>query len=263
MCDVEACVMGRLLPTYLVFLLVLLPTVTASAQHIGDGDINRMRFQHEHNSGYKKSAKSKKLPTRFLELEYKKPELKDWLLPYESWEQNYRSYFKKHYGDTRLTFKPTMIVMHYTVIPTAEGTYRALSRNEVSVQLMIGHDGTVYRLMPLDRRCTGAYGVNHVALSIEMVAQTESDLLSRTKQVYSSFCLVRHLMAAYDIPLSKVVAHYEVSEGKKRVAEYTDLHDKIYPDRYPPSSSRLDPGPTYMSWLRQYLKKRPPTAADA
>jgi N-acetyl-anhydromuramyl-L-alanine amidase AmpD len=228
---------------------------TTMAQTITDSDINRMRFQHEHQTRYKRSAKSKRLPKKFLEMTYKAPKVKDWLLPYQNWEQKYRAYFKKHYGDTRLTFRPSMIVMHYTVIPTTEATYRALSRKKVSVHFMIGHDGTVYRLLPEDRRCTGAYGVNHVALSIEMVAQTESDLLSRSKQVFSSFCLVRSLMEKHGIPSSKVVAHYEVSEGRKRVSEYKDLYDQIYPDRYPPSSARLDPGPTYMAWLRGYLKK--------
>lgn len=231
---------------------------TCLARPIGNDDINQMRFQHEYHAGYKKSAASKRLPKRFLEMDYQKPLFKDWLLPYQGWEQHYRSYFQKHYGDSSLTFKPTMIVMHYTVTPTEQITYEALERNRVSVQLMIGHDGTVYKLLPLDRRCNGAYGVDHVALSIEMVAQTESDLLSRSKQVFSSFCLVRYLMAKYDIPLNKVVAHYEVSGGKKRVPEYTDYFDQIYPDKYPPSSARLDPGPTYMSWLRSYLRKNPP-----
>lgn len=242
--------------------LFCLLTIVASARPIGNGDINQMKFKHEHRNGYQKSAKSKKLPKKFLKMEYKKPVLKDWLLPYTTWEQKDRAHFKKLVGETRLKFTPTMIVMHYTVTPTSQSTYRVLSRKKVGVQLMIGHDGTVYRLMPLDRRATGAYGVNHVALSIEMVAQTESDLLSRSKQVFSSFCLVRYLMDRYDIPRSKVVAHYEVSEGRKTVAEYTDKHDKIYPDRYPPSQRRLDPGPTYMSWLRQYLRKRPPQRGD-
>lgn len=245
----------------LVFFITLL-TAFALARPIGNSEINRLQFQHEHHSGYKKSAKSKRLPKKYAKMKYKKPSFKEWYLPYQNWEQKYRAYFKKHYGDTKLEFKPSMIVMHYTVVPTVSGTYRALSRNKVSVQLMIGPDGTVYKLMPLNRRCTGAYGVNHVALSIEMVAQTESDLLSRSKQVFSSFCLVRYLMAKYDIPMSKVVAHYEVSEGKKRVPEYKDLHDKIYPDRYPPSSKRLDPGPTYMAWLRSYIKKNPPSRDD-
>ena len=246
----------------LLIFFIALTTLNVLARPIGNADINRMQFNHEHRSGYKKSAKSKRLPEKYEDMEYKKPGFKLWHLPYQGWEQSYRAYFKKYYGDTNLTLNPSMIVMHYTVIPTVEGTYRALSRNEVSVQLMIGPDGTIYELMPLNRRCTGAYGVNHVALSIEMVAATESDLLSRSKQVFASFCLVKYLMAKYDIPLSKVVAHYEVGEGKKRVPEYTDLYDKIYPDRYPPSSARLDPGPTYMNWLRSYLKKNPPGEED-
>jgi N-acetyl-anhydromuramyl-L-alanine amidase AmpD len=240
----------------LVFFLFFFSCVgSALGQTITDRDINRMKFQHERQTTYKRSAKSQRIPQNYLEMAYEEPKVKDWLLPYQDWEQNYIAYFKKHYGETRLTFRPSMIVMHYTVIPTTEATYRALSRREVSVHFMIGPDGTVYRLLPEDRRCTGAYGVNHVALSIEMVAQTESDLLSRSKQVFSSFCLVRSLMEKHGISASKVVAHYEVSEGKKRVPEYTDLHDQIYPDRYPPSSARLDPGPTYMAWLRGYLKK--------
>ena len=245
-----------------IVLLLFLAAQTI-ARPIGNGDINQLRFKHEHKPRYQKSAKSKKLPKKFLKMEYEKPQLKDWLLPYTRWAQKDRAHFKKLIGETRLDFTPSLIVMHYTVTPSAESTYRVLSRKQVGVQLMVGHDGTVYRLMPLERRATGAYGVNHVALSIEMVAQTESDLLSRTKQVFSSFCLVKYLCAEFDIPVKKVVAHYEVSEGKRVVSEYTDNHDKIFPDRYPPSSRRLDPGPTYMSWLRQYLKKEPPQASDA
>lgn len=239
----------------LLGLLILLTTCAVWADPIGNGDINRLRFKHENQPSYKKSAKSKQLPQKYLDMSYQKPVYKDWLLPYQDWEQSYRAYFQKYYGDTKLTLNPSMIVMHYTVTPTTESTYRALERNKVSVHLMIGHDGTVYRLLPLDRRCTGAYGVNHVAISIEMVAQTESDLLSRSKQVFSSFCVVKDLMERYQIPASKVIAHYEVSEGKRKVPEYTDLYDKIYPTSYPPSSRRTDPGPTYMSWLREYLKE--------
>lgn len=241
----------------IIITTLLLSAACLANPTIGNDDINRLKFQHEHNAGYKKSASSKRLPAKFLEMEYEKPVLKDWLLPYHNWDQHLRSYLQRHYGDSKLTFKPSMIVMHYTVTPTEQVTYDVLLRKKVGVQLMIGHDGTVYRLMPLDRRSNGAYGVDHVALSIEMVAETESDLLSRTKQVFSSFCLVRYLMSEYGIPLDKVVAHYEVSEGKKRVPEYTDLHDQIYPDKYPPSSARLDPGPTYMAWLRSYLRKNP------
>jgi hypothetical protein len=224
---------------------------------IDNDDINRVQYQHERSPGYVKSARATRLPAQFASMTYRPPVIKDWLLPYLSWEQKDRTYFQRNYGENKLTLSPSMIVMHYTVIPTAEDTYQALTRKKVSVHFMIAPDGTVYRLLPENRRCSGAYGVDHVALSIEMVARTEADLLSRAQQVFSSFCLVRHLMEQYGIPLSQVVAHYEVGEGKRKVPQYTDLYDTVFPDRYPPSEARLDPGPTYMSWLRTYLKENP------
>lgn len=218
--------------------------------------------------------KSQRLPRNYVAMEYREPVLKPWLLPYQKWEAEYRNYFRRHYQDASLTFKPTMIVMHYTVIDSAAEVYRFFVKGctmsagdfgyyhgHASVQLMIDKDGTIYQLLPLDRRCTGAYGVNHVALSIEMVARDEAALLSRPRQVFASFCLVRSLMRDYGIPLSKVVSHSEVGAGKTVVREYTDHADSTWPDRYPPASKRLDPGPTYMTWLRSYLTTHGPAPA--
>lgn len=241
-----------------VLLAALLMTSSMAQTVIDNDDINRVQYRHERSPGYVKSPSSSRLPPQLARMEYRRPSITDWLLPYQTWEQKDRTYFKRNYGENKLTLKPSMIVMHYTVIPNSEDTYQALTRKKVSVHFMIAPDGTVYRLLPENRRCTGAYGVDHVALSIEMVARTEADLLSRTQQVFSSFCLVRHLMEEYGIGLPQVVAHYEVGEGKKKVPQYTDLHDTLFPDRYPPSEARLDPGPTYMSWLRSYLKENPP-----
>ena len=246
----------------LTLLFLALLTAFASSRPIGNGDINSMKYSHSRQRSYKKSAKSKRLPKKYLKMEYEKPVLNQWPINYKSWEKEYKKYFQKHYGDSTLTFKPSMIVMHYTVIPTAHATHGAFQRNHVSVQLMVDKQGKIHQLMPLDRKCTGAYGVNHKALSIEMVARTETGLLSRPKQVFASFCLVKYLMAKYKIKRRNVVAHYEVGEGKKRVPQYLDLHDKVYPDRYPPSSRRTDPGVTYMTWLRAYLKANKPTKKD-
>lgn len=239
---------------------VMLATSVASAgDPITNQDIQQMQRQHERNPGYTKSPTSSKLPSQLAAMKYQRPAIKDWLLPYTDWEQKDRVYFKRNYGENKLTLNPKMIVMHYTVIPSSDDTYHALVRKQVSVHYMVGTDGKVYRLLPDNRRCTGAYGVDHLALSIEMVAQTEPDLLSRAHQVFTSFCLVRHLMEQHDIPLGQVVAHYEVGQGRRRVPEYTDLYDTVYPDGYPPAETRTDPGPTYMSWLRTYLKENPPT----
>lgn len=240
------------------------------AQTYTDEDIQAMKSRYE-----PVRVKRGNLPAEYLAKDYQEPRLVDWMLPYPSWEEEYRNYFQRHYHDPSLTFKPTAIVMHYTVTPDAFSVRNGFVRGcnmsngdkgtvfgHPSVQLMIGPTGTVYQLMPLDRRCTGAYGVNHVALSIEMVARSEGELLSRPKQIWASFCLVRSLMRRFSIPADKIYGHYEVSQGVSAVPEYLDYNDATYPDRYPPSSGRSDPGPTYMRWLRQYLAKTGPAPEE-
>lgn len=202
------------------------------------------------------------LPPQLRGRSYFKPDFIDWPLDYRAWEKEHLKYFKKTYGESSLTFKPSMIVMHFTVVPTAEQTYAVLQRRKVSVHLMVDRDGSTYQLMPFNRRCNGAYGVNHKALSIEMVATSESDLLSHPQQLFQSFCCVKYLCAKYDIPPEKVVGHYEVGMGVTRVPEYLDMADPYYPTRYPPNEKRTDPGETYMRWLRAYLKADPPTGCD-
>lgn len=210
-------------------------------------------------------------PGEFDRRPYQAPKYVDWMLPYQEWTDEYRAYSQRHYRDPRVQLEPTLICMHYTVTPTAEAVWNGFRRGcqmcngnkgsvfgHVSVHLMIDRDGTVYQLLPLDRRCTGAYGVNHKAISIEMVACDEADLLGHLEQVWSSFCVVRDLMKRYQIPAKGVIAHYEVSQGRSVVPEYLDYADSEYPDRYPASSHRSDPGVTYMTWLRSYLQKNPP-----
>lgn len=245
-----------------LLLLLACLTMVTSAGPPADGGVNISRACHKGQTNLLPFSLSDDFPRHYLNWGYDKPEFVEWFIDYPRWEKEYRSYFKRHYNETSLTFKPSMIVMHYTVVPTAEATWSLFQRNHVSVQLMIARDGTVYQLMPLNRRCTGAYGVNHKALSIEMVARTEGDLLDRANQVYSSFCLVKYLMAEYDIPLKNVVAHSEVGEGVTRVPQYLDLADPYYPTRYPPRSKRTDPGKTYMRWLRTYLQLLPPSKDD-
>jgi N-acetyl-anhydromuramyl-L-alanine amidase AmpD len=210
-------------------------------------------------------------PKDFDARPYEKPRYLDWMLPYQEWTAEYKAYFQRHYHDPRVDFKPSLICMHYTVSPDAQGIWEAFRRGgqisngnqgtvfgHVSVHVMIDQQANVYQLLPFEHRCTGAYGVNHKAISIEMVAVTEADLLSRPAQVWASFCVVRDLMKRYQIPYSGVIAHYEVSQGKEVVPDYLDYADSEYPDSYPSKYFRSDPGPTYMSWLRSYLKKNPP-----
>ena len=61
----------------------------------------------------------------------------------------------------------------------------------------------------------------------------------------------------YDIPVSRVQSHFEVSLGLVVFPEFTDRADPVWWFAYPPSSMRWDPGLRYMSLLRRYLLSRP------
>lgn len=192
------------------------------------------------------------------------------MLPYRDWDDEYREHFLRHTGRPELTLSPTIIVMHYTVCETFEsawnvftGGVRMSAGDQVtvfghpSVHFMIDRDGTIYQLLPLDRRATGTYGVNHCALQIEMVATSEADLLNNPALLKASFRLVRMLTQRYGISRRKVYAHADVSTGRSKVREYFDLADRAYPTSYPPSCARTDPGEGYMAWLHYFLRYAP------
>jgi len=209
-------------------------------------------------------------PAEFDSKSLETPKYVPWMLPYQDWTEEYRAYFQRHYHDPQVKLQPTLICMHYTVTDDAQAVWDGFNRGcnmsngnkgtvfgHVSTHLIIDKNGNVYQLLPFDWRCTGAYGVNHKAISIEMIASTEPDLLSRAQQIWSSFCVVRDLMKRYKIGPEGVIAHYEVSQGVSVVPDYLDYNDPDCPDRYPAKYFRSDPGPTYMAWLRSYLQKNP------
>lgn len=200
--------------------------------------------------------------------EVTKPEIIQRFLPYEEWTEEYEEYFQRHYHDPSLKLVPGAIVMHYTVTESLEDTLdifiKGREYDDGDVGLIFGHlsvhyiidkDGTIYQILPLDVKCRGAYGVNHIAISIEMVAMDEEALMNQSKTLESSFKLVRYLMLKFNIPIEKVWGHYDVSEGKSRIPEYTDYGDKRSPDSYPEGFMRSDPGKAYMEKLKEYLKE--------
>ena len=200
------------------------------------------------------------------------PEICQKFLPYEEWEEEYIDYFERHYRTSTLTFTPKAIVMHYTATHSLEDTLNIFINGaeydeadggilfgHLSVHYVIDKDGTIYKTLPLNRKCRGAYGVNHVAISIEMVAMNEEELLQQKETLEASFKLVRYLMAEFKIPEKMVWGHYHVSDGlysNSTVKDYyTDYGDSIWPDCYPDSALRFDPGKTYMKKLYKYLEE--------
>jgi len=185
-------------------------------------------------------------------------------LPYKEWEEEYSRYFKEHYQDSSLVLKPKIIVLHYSGTSNFTqlwwtfikgGQYEG-SPGHLSVHYAIDRDGTIYELMPPNRRARGTYGVNHVAISIDIIGNGENDILRNKNQMKVCFALVRWLSKTFKIPAENVYAHTEVARGKEVVKEYTDFFDRKNPDHYPPGSEGRGPGKAYMFKLRYYLNEK-------
>ena len=211
------------------------------------------------------SEDRKALPWSLVNAAKPKWRLKNRLLPLERYESVDRARNLALYGENTTKLDPTMLVMHFTVIPTAEAVIRSFNRPSnlsvggkrfrslVSVHYMVDVDGSVIKFAPENRITTGTYGVDHRALAIEMVAKNEEDLMSRPLQLLSAFHLANDLLKKYKLPVSRIFSHQEVAMGKLFLSDYTDLADNEYPYCYPESSFRYDPGPTVMAWCREFL----------
>lgn len=211
-------------------------------------------------------------PSALLLQPWRDPEVVPRFLPYARWEAEYRRYFLRHAHDDRIDLQPQILVMHYTATRTFHDAWKIFARGcrmsagrgvvfgHPSVHFMIDRDGTIYQLMPTWRRATGTYGVNHVALQVEMVARNERDLLRNPRLIRSALRLAKSLVERFHIPPDKVYGHMDVSRGRSVVPEYLDHADPVYPDRYPPRCARVDPGRRFMAWLNHYLRVSAPIA---
>ena len=155
--------------------------------------------------------------------------------------------------------KPKMIVVHYTVIPTLEGTMRAFMDPElpgaresikgasslnVSSQFVIDQDGSIYRLLPETAFARHVIGLNYCAIGIENVGGTDEVPLTK-KQLKSNIKLIKYLSKKYDIEY--LIGH----------SEYTDFEGsaiwKEIDENY--RTKKTDPGDEFMAGIRKKLKK--------
>ncbi len=197
------------------------------------------------------------------------PKIVPWMLPYQDWTEEYAQYFARLTGRKEVHLEPRWIILHYTVSHNAQSVWDGFARGagmdqgdygvifgHPSVHFIIDKDGTTFQLLPTDLRCTGAYGLNHCAISIEMVSWDEKELLARPQQIVASFRLVWWLMRQFQIPQNRVIGHFEVSCGRALVSDYLDKADSHWPYCYPPQYFRFDPGLTYMAWLHRRLTRK-------
>jgi hypothetical protein len=213
--------------------------------------------------------KAKPLPWSMVNAGKPPGRIQERFLPLEWYEDADRERNRRLYGKNTIKLDPTMIVLHFTVIDDAEAVISAFSRPSnlavgnqspvtslVSVHYMVDVDGTVMQLAPENRTTSGTYGVDHVAISIEMVAKDEKDLMDRPVQLLAAFHLVDDLLKKHDLPVWRVFSHQEIASGKLFFDEYTDLADTVTPYFYPEPHFRYDPGSTVMAWAREFLLRQ-------
>jgi N-acetyl-anhydromuramyl-L-alanine amidase AmpD len=180
-------------------------------------------------------------------------------------------YLANRYGieQQEPTIVPKVVVVHWTVIPTADATFDAFdpavlpgARQEissasalnVSSQYLVDRDGTIFQLLPEQTMARHTIGLNHVAIGIENVGNG-TDLPLTDAQLASNVAIVRYLSGKYD--LEYLIGHYEYTlfEGHTLWKE----RNKAY------RTEKTDPGEDFMQRLRTVvadLKLQGPPAPD-
>ena len=169
-------------------------------------------------------------------------------------------YMSERYGIEKEVpnIDPKMIVIHWTAIPTLEGSFEAFEKStlpnwrpdikgvsglNVSTHFLIDQDGKIYRLMPEHLMGRHVIGLNHTALGIENVGGTDETPLTDA-QLESNIWLVKYLSNKYDIDY--LIGHYE----------YTNFEDHPLwlekDDGY--RTQKTDPGSDFMQKIRKATK---------
>ena len=171
-----------------------------------------------------------------------------------------KSYIKTRYGLEKESIKitPKMIVLHWTAIPTFEGSYDAFYKTKlpswrpdienvsglnVSTHFLVDKDGTIYRMMPENYMGRHVIGLNYSAIGIENVGGIEESPLTK-QQLKANIKLVKYLARKYDIDY--LIGHYEYTnfEGHPLWLEV----DKGY------RTKKTDPGEDFMEKVRAATK---------
>lgn len=138
-----------------------------------------------------------------------------------TWKPQITKYSERHYGESTWELMPTCIVLHYTV---SKGFPWNLVRTDsfknetpgLAVHYVI--DGEkVWEILPPDVRSRGAYGINHRAINIEMVAMDADDLATKKETLETCRKLVKYLMTTYAIDKSHIYGHEDVATMDRKV----------------------------------------------
>lgn len=169
------------------------------------------------------------------------------------------AYLNERYGIVKdePTIVPQMVVVHWTVIPTFEASFRTFNQSRlpnsragiqsagalnVSSQYMIDRDGTIYQLLPDTTFARHVIGLNHCAIGIENIGGTV-DLPMTDAQLKSNIELIRMLSDRHDIKY--VIGHHEYQ---------TFIGHELWMEKDPDYlTKKTDPGDEFMNDIRKSI----------
>ena len=154
---------------------------------------------------------------------------------------------------------PLMVVVHWTAIPSFEGSFRAFypsilpgrpllqsaSALNVGIHFLVDQDGTVYQLLPEDHFARHVIGLNYCALGIENVGDNDGHPLTNA-QLKSDIRLIKYLLKKYP-GIGYVIGHHEYREFAG-----TPLYKETNPDYF---TEKIDPGDAYMEAIYRHLPR--------
>jgi len=170
-----------------------------------------------------------------------------------------KEYIKNHYGlDAKdITINPKIIVLHWTAVPTLEGSFDRLKPEllltdrkdiaaagalNVSSHFLVDRDGSIYRLMPDNYMARHTIGLNYYAIGIENVGGKGDKSEDLTKaQVEANVYLVRYLKKKYP-EIELLIGHYEYGRMKK-TKYWLEKDDNYF-------TQKNDPGDIFMKAVR-------------
>lgn len=170
-------------------------------------------------------------------------------------------YLKDRYGleQESPSIVPMMIVLHWTAIPTFEGSFDAflntklpkwrpdiesVSGLNVSTHFLVDQNGTIYSLMPETTMGRHVIGLNHCAIGIENVGGTNDTPLTKA-QLKSNIWLVKYLAKKYNIIY--VIGHHEYTLFENHVL-WLEKDDGY-------RTNKTDPGDEFMAKVRKATNK--------
>lgn len=171
----------------------------------------------------------------------------------ESWKPHITEYSRRHYGEADWRLEPRCIVLHYTATRTfpwnlvRDSEFAGEKPGLASHFVVEGRK--VYQILPCNVRSRGAYGINHRAINIEMVAENARDLsVARRQTLETTAGLVRELLREYAIPASEIYSHEQVATMDRSVVPW--VLDLVNPEPY----HKIDPGEAAMRYILERVR---------